>query len=275
MPLLMSAAFPVCDETEVKVLSYNIHGLPSEHSDADPENIKQISPLLNKYDIVMIQEDFVYHQLLSQEAEHPYQKPLDKILEETTNSEEPNFEIKNGLSSFSKFPIGEYYGQRWHDCYGLTTNSRDCLAPKGFSVAEYQVLPGVAVDVYGCHMDAGGDAEDIAARQQQIVQLARFINFRSQYKGVILACDTNLGSDDQHDLEVLLNLAGLQDSCQTLECPEPHLIDRIMYRSSLFVKIEPTNWYIPSEFVNEEGEPLSDHRPVAVKFTISLVPPQK
>ena len=44
------------------VLSLNVAGLPEVLSSSNPkENTLQMSPLLNGYDIVSIQEDFAYH----------------------------------------------------------------------------------------------------------------------------------------------------------------------------------------------------------------------
>lgn len=273
LPLLLTPFLTNCKETEISVLTYNVRGLPSEVTDADPEKIKQISPLLNEYDIVLIQEDFVYHLELAKEAEHPHQGPISKLELEKKLEEEQSMEIKNGLSRFSYSPMDNYHRERWHACHGLGDASKDCLAPKGFSVAEHEIMPGVEIDIYNCHMDAGDSLGDISARKEQIIQLADFINRRSQYKGVIVACDTNLDQDDQYDLEQLLAVARLKDSCQILECAEPYNIDRIMYRNSPWVKIEPLRWHIPEGFVNEKGEPLSDHLPVAVDFKIVLGSP--
>lgn len=270
LPLFLSMILSACKETEISVVTYNVHGLPSEVTDADPEKIKQIGPLLDEYDIVLVQEDFVYHSELAQEAEHPYQEPISKAELEKRIEEQQSTEIKNGLSSFSYFPTDNYFGQRWNSCNGFYDASSDCVAPKGFSVAVYEVISGVKIDIYNCHMDAGDSPEDIAARKEQILQLAHFIQRRSQYRGVIVACDTNLDQDDQNDLELLLAASGLRDSCQVLNCPEPHNIDRIFYRSSPFVQVEPLRWQIPEGFVDGKGEPLSDHRPVAVDFKIVL-----
>ena len=272
LSLLAALALPSCKETEITIVTYNVHGLPSDLADTDPEKIKQISPLLNDYDIILIQEDFVYHQELAQEAEHPYQEPISKSELEQSIEEDQLVEIKNGLSSFSMYPTSNHYPQSWNACNGIATDSRDCLAPKGFSVGEYEVAPGVKIDIYNCHLDAGSSSGDIAARKGQIQQLAEFIGRRSRYRGVIVACDTNLELQDRYDLENLLSITGLQESCQTLQCPEPELIDRIFYRSSVLVQIQPLRWYTP-EFVDEKGEPLSDHKPVAVDFKIFLTPP--
>ncbi|MEQ9318019.1 MAG: hypothetical protein RIF41_02630, partial [Polyangiaceae bacterium] len=49
-------------------LSYNVAGLPQGLSGSEPEEyIPLISPLLTGYDLVLVQEDFVYHAELRAE----------------------------------------------------------------------------------------------------------------------------------------------------------------------------------------------------------------
>src|SRR3989344_6493798 len=255
-----------CGEAEISVLTYNVHGLPEIISCSDPkENIPQISPKLNFYDIALIQEDFFYHPLLSSEVELPYRTPEEYYAQRGEETINPS-----GLTLFSIFPIENYFLERWYTCNGTYDQSSDCFAPKGFSAAYTEVMPGVWVDVYNCHMDAGGSEGDIAARDKQIEQLAESINNRSPYRAVIVACDTNMEEEDELQLERLLSLTDLKDSCRELDCPQPHNIDRILYRSGSAVQLEPISWYITDEFVNEKGEDLSDHKPVAVDFKVRV-----
>ena len=260
-----------CKQNEISVLTYNIHGLPRAFTGNNPEEeIFQISHLLNSYDIVAIQEDFFYHRELSSAAEHPYRTPNESYIQRGEEILSPS-----GLSLFSHFPVKNYFSQRWHTCNGTFDQFNDCLAPKGVSAAEIEAIPGAWIDVYNCHMDAGSSAGDKSARDKQILQLANFLDSRSPYRAVIVACDTNMGEDlDPLQLERMLILTGLKDSCQELNCPEPDNIDRIFYRSGNWVQLEPTKWYIPDEFVNNKGEDLSDHRPVAVDFLITIAPVQ-
>lgn len=257
-----------CKQTEISVLTYNVHGLPESVASNNPEeNMSQISPVLNSYDIVAIQEDFLYHPELSAETGHPYLTPSKFYIQREEEVINPS-----GLSLFSHFPIENYFLQRWYACNGTVDQSSDCLAPKGVSTADIEVIPGVWIDIYNCHMDAGGSTGDRNARDNQIMQLANFLNLRSSYRAVIVACDTNMEGEDRSQLEQMLLLTGLKDSCQELDCPEPGNIDRIFYRSGSWVQLEPTRWYIPQNFVNERGEDLSDHKPVAVDFKVTVGP---
>ncbi len=258
-----------CDQqTKISVLTYNVHGLPKAISDSNPEeNIPQISPKLNSYDIVLIQEEFFYHPLLSSAVKHPYRTPLEYYIQKDEEIINPS-----GLSLYSRFPLENYFLQRWYTCNGTIDQSSDCLAPKGISAVDIEAIPGTWIDIYNCHMDSGESIGDRNARDEQNLQLARFLNVRSPYRAVIVACDTNMEEEDRLQLEQLLSLTGLKDSCQELDCPEPDNIDRIFYRSGSWVQLEPTRWYIPSGFVNEKGEDLSDHKPVAVDFKVTVGP---
>lgn len=253
-----------CQETELSILTYNVAGLPQQFSKVNPQqNIPKISPLLNSYDIVLVQENFIFQYGLFKETEHPFRLP-------EIQSEEENTLNKNGLSSLSIFPIDRTYSQQWYKCNGVLTEGYDCLTPKGFTVAEYEIMPGIWIDIYNLHTDAGDSAADTSVREAQIEQLTALLRIRSPYKAVIVAGDTNLNLAEQYLFEKLLREGGLQDSCATLKCPEPYLLDKILYKSSPWIRLEPTDWHLPTNFIDAQGEPLSDHVPVMVNFKITL-----
>jgi len=59
---------------EFTLLTYNVAGLPQGISPSNPKkNIPLISPKLNKFEIALVQEDFVYHNELKSKTNHPYQ----------------------------------------------------------------------------------------------------------------------------------------------------------------------------------------------------------
>jgi len=243
-------------------LTYNVAGLPEPLSSSQPSvNIPQISPLLNSYDLVLVQEDFWYHNELTAQAEHPYQsEPM---------WEQPDWlHMGDGLNRFSVFPLGALTRITWIECSGFLNCSSDCLTTKGFSVSEIELADGISVDVYNLHMDAGSCEGDIVARRVQTEQLVDEINIRSSGKAVIVAGDTNLKfsrADDMVSLDFLLLETGLQDACRFLECGN-EIIDRIMFRSSDLVSLTPLSWELPPEFIDAEGNDLSDHIPVSVRF---------
>ena len=71
-------------EVTVSVLSYNVAGLPAGISSSEPDvNTPIISPLLNDYDIVLVQEDFIYHRDLARDAEHTFHSEEKELGRET------------------------------------------------------------------------------------------------------------------------------------------------------------------------------------------------
>lgn len=242
------------------VLSYNVAGLPEGISGSDPvANHPQISPLLNQYDLALVQEDFAYHDLLSEDADHPHQ----------SIPKEPGAlpDMGDGLNRFSIFPFGDLLREAWEQCSGVFGAANDCLTSKGFSVAATELAPAVVIDIYNLHMDAGGGAEDVAARDAQVEQLITTIESRSAGMAIIVAGDTNMGSDDEASLQALLQGAQLDDACRVLSCGDESRIDRIMFRSSDELELSVDNWRVDTSFVDNDGNDLSDHEAVGVDFS--------
>lgn len=247
---------------ELLMLTYNVAGLPDWLSGSNPAvNIPLISPLLNGYDLALVQEDFWYHDELAADAEHPYQS--EPMVESPTLTN-----MGDGLNRFSDFPLGELARITWVECNGLVDANNDCLTTKGFSVCEVTLDDGAPVWVYNLHMDAGGAAGDIAAREAQAAQLVDDIAARAAGGALLVAGDTNLHEGRPQDMTILddfLDATGLEDACRFLDCGDERF-DRIMFRSSAALAIAPVSWDTPDEFVDSESSPLSDHLPVAVDF---------
>jgi hypothetical protein len=246
-------------EGQLTILTYNVAALPQFISGSDPIlNIPQISPLLNLYDLVLVQEDFAYQQALRADAEHPYQsEPL-----------EPNgINLGDGLNCFSVFPFSGFERHAWQACNGVYDQANDCLTDKGFAVGLHALALGVEVDVYNAHFDAGGSEGDHEAREAQTEQLLAMIASRSAGRAVIVAGDTNMGESSEYILQTLLTGASLVDACRELSCGEEQRIDRVMYRSSASVELAATAWQLDPRFVDGDGEPLSDHEAVGVSMS--------
>ena len=252
-----------CGRGEVSVLTYNVAGLPERLSGSHPaQNSAQIGELLNEYDVVVLQEDFAYHAALTKNTLHPY------VLPSVGSDARYN---ASGLARLSYPPTTDYQQWIWDACHGTTDSGSDCLATKGFSVAAHEVgllTSSVRIDVYNLHMDAGDGADDDIARQRQMGQLLETIAEHSPGRAVIVAGDTNVRSVWDGPLTSLMN-AGFEDACSHLDCPDPDRIDRVLYRSSAFITLEPQRWRVPEGFEDKEGRPLSDHRPVVVEFSVS------
>ncbi len=251
----------------VSLLTYNVAGLPQGlNDDQFPEqNIPQISPLLNAWDLVLVQEDFAYTDLLRAELSYPFQSWEQELKERFVN---------DGLNTFSTFPFDEELERvRWVECFGGTDNGSDCLANKGFAVSAHELCDdGTTLSVINLHADAGGAPEDVAARVAGIEQLIAFIADRFPDGALVVAGDTNLHGNDPDDeplIERLLSGAGLTDACRSLDCGDER-IDRVFFRSGNDLDIAADSWRTADEFVDADGNDLSDHKAVEVKLSITV-----
>jgi hypothetical protein len=279
------------------MLSYNVAGLPQEFSQVNPkEHLPLISPKLEPFDLVLTQEDFDwwrpildtfdfvnYHARLTADVTHQYRSsrhpgPAAAGLVEATR---PTQQVGDGLGMLSRFLITDEKRIAWKGCFGgLDTSdggAGDCLAMKGFGVATMQLAPGVEVDVYNLHGEAGGTAEDQRLQRDDYDELAAYINANSKGRAIILGGDTNLHTDPAHpDAEgdadtkiwrAFLRRTGLRDSCAAVGCEETGDIDKIAFRSTPRLTLTPRSHDFPADdFKAPDGEDLSDHDPLVVEF---------
>jgi len=243
-------------------LSYNVHGLPPEITGDDTTARQQlIAPLLAPYDIAALQEDFdeSNHEILAAASPHPTQhwfgEPLD------------GRPYGSGLAFMAQDPETFYHPQYYSECYGTLDNSGDCLASKGFQLLRLRLGAG-ELDVYNTHHEAGGGDEDNAVRLGQVQEVLAAMDEHSAGRAVLFLGDFNLhgGDDEDQPCIDLYEGYGLVDACDALSCPDPGRIDRAWFRSGDDVEITPTSWEVQVHFVDELGEHLSDHEPIAFGF---------
>lgn len=316
--LALSSAHAVSpNKGEFLALSYNVAGLPQGISGSDPAtNSRLISPLLNDYDVVLLQEDWrdpieaapvlFFHDDIVSEANHPYQSepappPMGTDLRRTPPHHPPL--IADGLNQLSDFPFAALQRHLWNACFGefavavveaileglgadgvidnaglgdvVDGGAADCGAQKGFTVSRLRLATGVELDLYNLHADAGGDPRDAAARRSNYTQLANFIGTFSLGRAVILGGDTNLHTGPDPDESVgraiwndFLSATGMSDVCGVLDCGlDAGEIDKFAFRSGLGVQLTPLTHHFERErFRRADGQPLSDHDPLAVRF---------
>jgi|GEM_PF-1143923 len=277
-----------CSFGEFLALSYNVAGLPDSLSGSIPSLYTPIiSPLLNGYDLVLVQESWqtpdpnpleplrVYHELLVADADHPY-KSEPAPLPLGTDPNRPQALVSDGLNRFSQFPFDPVVREAWSSCFGLFDHGADCLALKGFSVARTTLAAGVTLHIYNLHMEAGNDPNDVLVRDAGVTLLSDFLNIFSAGEAVIVGGDFNLDSDEEPDstqFQRLLSETGLTDVCDFLGCPEPGRIDKFLFRSNDSLTLTPRSWNFETDvFVTGDGQPLSDHEALAVRFDWSATP---
>jgi endonuclease/exonuclease/phosphatase family metal-dependent hydrolase len=248
------------------LLTYNVHGLPPiVTGDDTTARMTAIGPLLNGFDVVGLQEDFMpeNHTILEDAANYSLEIWFPEKDVETRV-------YGSGLAVFANLVEVEVYKEHYTACNGTIDAGSDCLAAKGFLMVRAELAPGIEVDLYDTHLDAGGSSADDEAREVQVDQLIASMNTRSAGRAVIFMGDTNLSADDPDEsplLDYFVSEASLTDSCAAVGCAEPNHIDRILYRSSDAVTLSVETWTNhESGFVDGESVPLSDHPPVSVTF---------
>ncbi len=244
----------------LQVLTYNVAGLPEGLSSSKPAtNTPLISPKLNAFEVVLAQEDFSYHPQLVSAATHPYVH--------APKAGTSMLELGDGLAVLSRRPLGAAEHVKWSACNGLFDAKNDCLTSKGFLRTTLELAPGVLVDLYNLHCDAGRATGDATAREKQARQLVDYIAANSAGRAVIVAGDTNMKDTDEAQLMLLLSGAGLTDACRATSCTDIYRYDRVMFRSSATVTLSVTSWAVDLSFVDSTGAQLSDHEPVAVTLS--------
>jgi endonuclease/exonuclease/phosphatase family metal-dependent hydrolase len=271
-PLFKSAA----SIGEFSVLTYNIAGLLEPFSSSNPSvNTPKIAVLVNDYDIVQVQEDFNYHAALYEGDLHPYCTPTSG-----------GMGIGDGLNTMSNFPFSDdLIRVDWDNC-----NGTDCLTPKGFTWLRLRIDEGVYIDFYNFHTNAGSTSSDYAARRANILQLVSYIQTNSAGNAVLIFGDSNCRYTRSEDnIREIINVLSMTDvwvqlikegnapelGSAPLVCDETailtdfscELVDKIFYRSNNYITLTPLEFtYEDAKFRDENGDMLSDHRPVYTNF---------
>ena len=263
------------------ILSYNVGGLPEIISSSTPSKYtKLISPKLNAYDIVNVQEDFGYNDDLTSQLEFPYQTEFSG-----------NVPLGNGLMTFSKFPIYMFTKVAWKDTHGVIVDGSDQMIPKGFTFTSMEIKSGYFIDIYNIHTDADIDEESMAARRSNMAQLAEYVKKTSAGKAVIIFGDTNSRYTREGDdfYELLLKPCDLKDawienirggkippkgdSLMVNELgQEGEVVDKIWFRSGKNIEINASTFkLLMTEFTDDEGNQLSDHYPITSRIDYKLI----
>jgi hypothetical protein len=152
----------------------------------------------------------------------------------------------------------------------------------------------VYADFYNLHADAGTEAGDLTARQQNINQVAAYISQWSRGNAVVVFGDTNSRYSRTADTAIRSLLArqnasgpGLADAWVELQrggvvpteesvCGNPaadnvcEVVDKVFYRSSPLVTLKAATFrYDSQRFLQANGSVLSDHNPIFVDFSWS------
>jgi endonuclease/exonuclease/phosphatase family metal-dependent hydrolase len=277
LPALVAVLLLACEvpagpqEGTFTILTYNVHGLPSSITGDDTAGrTEQIAPLLDQFDVVGLQEDFIdtNHAVLEAASSHPTRLWFGDTVEDRVYG--------SGLSLFAPFEVIEDSPIHYTECNGVLDGASDCLASKGLQVATLELGDGVEVDFLNTHLEAGGGDLDDEARVSQIAQVVERLQGGSGARPVVFTGDFNLhlGEDpDDEQLDQLIGGGDLSDACEAVGCDDATHIDRVFFRGSANLTWTVDAWADRSaDFLDDEGVDLSDHPPIEATLSWRFEP---
>lgn len=302
------------DNEQFTVATLNVNGLPQKilvlklnpNGPGDTGTARIGKYLAKKgYDLVMMQEDFNYHGVLSVWLEDNYKLDewtgdvgLDGHKIDFLHLQNHRFEC-DGLMTCWRNDLQVTSATRtpWNQNFGKFSHSNDEIITKGFRRYEVTLRGGEHIVVYNMHMDdtldedeaEGKGDKDHEARMAQWAQLKEDVLKNLDSRPIIIAGDMNslYGRDDvKHefidainesgrgtasDVWVELQKNGVYPSEKTTRVTAgDETLDKILYiNPALGTTIKPVAIFIDRDDYLYEGKPLSDHWPVAATFQIT------
>ena len=185
----------------LSLLSYNVHGISSLiFHDVGPGDTRfrsaSLGFLARDYDLVLLQEDFEYHDRIIEGPKVAYVQrgsgprwtmlPL-RVLTLPLFWVPLNAPYGSGLTIAApalrpvevkrngkvKRTDGVLVRKGFADCHGWFRNSADCFSTKGLLGVRLSLRNGAEVDIYTTHLDAGDSKGDQKARRAQLASLRR------------------------------------------------------------------------------------------------------
>ena len=310
--LLPSVAYALDDQGKsgtFTAASMNVDGLPQQISfitingdGPGSDGTKAISAKLNEmqWDIIGVSEDFNYNtELMSAMNNYNSGTHRGGVSGLKNNTDGLNLIWKNTIN---------VTGEKWtswntHYSTGIfgAGNGADGMIDKGYRYYQATIAEGVAVDVYILHMDADSDAEDIAARESRLTQLANAIKASDNKNPIIVMGDTNCRYT-RENLQTLFIDAINADSRFTIQdawvekvrdggypsygadaivakdkggdydYPEAEIVDKLFYinNTDSDVTLTANSYSVVTDFTNSEGTALADHWPILVEFAYTV-----
>lgn len=285
------------------IATLNVDGLPLSvlGIDVNPdgpgsEGTVRISEYLAKkgYDIVMMQEDFNYHEELTTHLTDKY--VLDEwsggLNVEDYDFTNPNFRftcdglmaaIRTGDEALSQsgkaITLAKTERTAWEDYYGRMDHAWDGMVTKGFRRYELTLAGGTEIVVYNMHMDAEEDGDDASgdreAREGQWKQLCEEITERLNERPIIVLGDMNSQYDCDPIKELFIDKiaatgkATVGDSWTLLGNDGVEVLDKILYVNPVDgQQLTPIDYLLDKTDYMYEDKPLGDHFPVVVTFKV-------
>lgn len=265
--------------------------------------------LENGYDIIGVSEDFNYHTQLMAACSTMYESGYHRGgIQVSGISLSGNLHLNvdglNILYKKDRVSVANESWTAWTLSNGYTSDGSDELIDKGFryytATIDCNGTP-VEIDVYIVHMDAEVTQKDMEARDSNIRQVAAAIQHSHNGRPVLFMGDTNCRYTRDQLKEHFIDALNADsrftvsdawiEHCWEGEYPEHgtssmmvgdpfygeqygEVVDKILYINNNHspYQLQALNYYRDTTFVNEAGEELADHKPVAVDFKIYLKP---
>ncbi len=282
------------------VATLNVDGLPQKilmvKVNADgPGNAgtARIGKYLMKkgYDMVMLQEDFNYHDVLSVILEDDYKMDEWSGDVEVVGHTIDYLHLQNhrfecdGLMGCWKNDLTVTSAGRtpWQQNFGKFSHALDEMVTKGFRRYDVTLKSGDRIVVYNMHMDASDnkdvaeqkDEKDREARMAQWTQLKEDVLKNLDSRPIIIVGDMNslYSRDDVKSVFIdAINDSGrgtVSDVWVEMKKQGDETVDKILYINPVMgTKIQPVAFSLDKEGYQNEGKPLGDHYPVAATFQI-------
>jgi len=275
----------------VSVLSYNVHGLFRLAAKDDPRNrMPTIGWLANKYDVVLLQEDFEYPDVIAAQMQGDVQHRgngigghpgllLFKVLFFPFTAPIPRFSppYGSGLTTYAReqLDVPEAVARApYDDCAGWVDQRLDCWSRKGWLRTRIRTANGAEVDVYNTHIEAGGDKRSVRSRRRNFETLATAIETHSAGRAVVVGGDFNVDYSRPYDRDIITAFrerVELLDTSAAPELPVWRERDFILYRDGKRAKLSVLEAGEATEFVSG-NRALSDHP--ALYATLRIDAPQ-
>ena len=278
-------------ENTFNLLTYNTWGLPSTIlSPMAPERFHRIGEIIEKgpYDIALLQEDFCWHSHMKEylsKGTHitrgigglkSFVRRLFATTVRTFGLCDSN--LASGLTTVSKTAkIVESSYQPFNICNGYFSDRSDCLATKGIlSTLLHFPYSNFYIYVHNLHLDAGSGKDNIRAREKQIIVLEKWLrSFNNEIPHIIAGDFNYCFNGDRHYSDVIQGFKerlGIKYVYEVRMRGHKNALDRctdhIFYRNGKVTELIIDSAGVAREFVDDEGNPLSDHAAFHARFKI-------
>ena len=306
-------AFSQQTDEQFSIATLNVDGLPKKilvvNVNADgpgDAGTARIGKYLQKkgYDLVMLQEDFNYHNVLSVWLEDDYKMDewtgdvgLDGAKIDFLHLQNHRFECDGLMACWKNdLQVTPTVRTPWTHNFGKFSHENDELITKGFRRYDATLRGGKHIVVYNMHMDAtldldeaeGKAAPDHDARMAQWAQLKEDVLQNLDSRPVIIVGDMNslYGRDEVKrdfidainesgrgkvsDVWVELQRNGVYPSERVTEATAgDETLDKILYiNPTMGTTIQPIAIDIDRDGYLHDGKPLGDHYPVVATFQV-------